>query len=302
MRQRGFFVVLALTAALTTGCAQFEQVMSTVGPSGAPSVASLLGNWTSSSSVGAGINSCTNFQWALTGQQGSAVTGQFSAICGSINVQGTVSGEVNGKEVPFTIAGSAAVAGAGTCSVSVSGTARIEGDAIRVPYSGNTCFGPASGEEVLRRAQPTAAPPSASAPPPAPSPIPAPAPQPMPASVFHVGPGGLTFQRAENVVNATADEFQHLLSPRQTEADGVAAAHDLLRRMIWHLQLAGYQAGRQRNPSGALSNDKLTIHINGSWHAFDVFRSVGTPGEWTDVIFLEVFPAGHLADGGIADN
>ena len=29
--------------------------------------------------------------------------------------------------------------------------------------------------------------------------------------------------------------------------------------MIWHLRLAGFQAGRQKNPSGAISDDKLTI-------------------------------------------
>ena len=78
-------------------------------------------------------------------------------------------------------------------------------------------------------------------------------------------------------------------------------AEELLRRMIWHLQLAGYDAGRQRNPSGAISNDKLTVFINGSWHAYDCFRNLGTPGIPIDVIFLEVFPAGHVNDGGIPD-
>jgi len=55
----------------------------------------------------------------------------------------------------------------------------------------------------------------------------------------------------------------------------VAAAAELLRRAIWHLHLAGYQSGRQRNPSGAISNDKLTIAIDGAWRAYDIFMDMG---------------------------
>jgi hypothetical protein len=40
-----------------------------------------------------------------------------------------------------------------TCAFSLSGTGYIEGDgdAIRIPYSGQTCLGPLQGEETLRR-------------------------------------------------------------------------------------------------------------------------------------------------------
>ena len=79
-------------------------------------------------------------------------------------------------------------------------------------------------------------------------------------------------------MNATANEFPNLTAPRNTTDEGVAAAQELLRRMIWHLQLAGFQAGRQRNPSGAVSSDKLTILINGSWHAYDIFTDWDVPG------------------------
>lgn len=103
------------------------------------------------------------------------------------------------------------------------------------------------------------------------------------------------------MIIATRDEFPWLVAARSTESEGVAAAAELLRRMIWHLQLAGFQAGRQQNPSGAISSDKLTIFADGGWHAYDVFRAVGTPGEPTEVIFWEVFPASTVADGGIPD-
>ena len=58
--------------------------------------------------------------------------------------------------------------------------------------------------------------------------------------------------------------------------------------MIWHLKLAGFEAGRQKNPSGAISGDKLTVFLEGKWVAYDCFSSVGTPGKATPVIFLNV--------------
>src|SRR5260221_6691169 len=93
---------LAALAAVTAGCAQLEQALSSPTGTGGTG-ASILGTWTSSSSIGAGLNSCTNFQWKVTGQQGSTVSGEFSAICGSINVSGTVSGQVNSSDVPYQV-------------------------------------------------------------------------------------------------------------------------------------------------------------------------------------------------------
>lgn len=100
---------------------------------------------------------------------------------------------------------------------------------------------------------------------------------------------------------ATSEEFAYLKAARATEAQAVAAAAELLRRTIWHLHLAGYQSGRQRNPSGALSNDKLTIAIDGAWRAYDIFMDYGSPGVEMRVIFLEVFPANAVTDSGIPD-
>jgi hypothetical protein len=289
-------------AALAGGCAGFEQALLPIAPSGAASPASLLGHWTSSSSIGAGLNSCTNLQWRITGQQGNAVSGDFSTVCGPVTASGTVSGQLNGNDVPYRLTGSATLAGGAPCPVSVSGTARLEGDSIRVPYSGSTCLGPAQGEEVLRRRVPDAPrPPSPPAPSPNPTPEPVAPPPAQPPSAFHVEAGPTTCSRAERVVNATADEFPGLTAPRASESDAVNASAELLRRMIWHLQLAGYQAGRQRNPSGAISNDKVTIHCNGVWHAYDLFRDLGGAGRPADVIFLEVFPPDPVADAGVPD-
>ena len=107
--------------------------------------------------------------------------------------------------------------------------------------------------------------------------------------------------RAEQVINATADEFPALRAARSTEGEAQAAATELLRRMIWHLRHAGYEAGRQKNPSGAISGDKLTVFADGAWHAVDVFYDYGTPGVAVKVIFWEVFPANPVGDEGIPD-
>jgi hypothetical protein len=196
--------------------------------------------------------------------------------------------------VPLQVDGTATIEGALSCPFSLTGTGHIiDSDAIRIEYTGTTCLGPVEGEETLRRpASPNPEPPS----------VPDTEP---PASSSdnpnHVGPGSLSFERAEEVVHATAAEFPNLTAPPGSESEGIQRAEELLLRTIWHLQLAGFDAARQRNPSGAISNDKLTIFIDGGWHAFDIFYDLGRPGVPMGIIFLEVFPAGPLAYPGIAD-
>lgn len=290
------FAAPALFAALSTACANFEQSITTTAPteaSGSHALpTSLLGTWATSGQSVTG-SSCTNVQWRITAQSTNALSGEFSADCvGGISIAGVVTGQVNGTELPYQITGTGSAPGIAACAFSIEGTARLEGDAIHIPYSGTTCLGPIRGEEVLRR--PTQPEP----PPPAPQPEPPPPPAPNP---YHVGPGPLSEERAKQVVFATGKEFAYLTAPRSSEDESRAASLELLRRMIWHLQLAGFQAGRQRNPSGAISGDKLTVLADGRWQAYDVFYSVGTPGKATQVIFLHVGAGNPVPDGGIPD-
>jgi hypothetical protein len=74
----------------------------------------------------------------------------------------------------------------------------------------------------------------------------------------------------------------------------------LLLRTIWHLQLAGFQASRQKNPSGAISNDKLTIFIDGAWKVYDIY-SLGFAGRPTTVQMLEITGANPVPEAGIPD-
>lgn len=305
MRQRSLALAAFLAAPLFAGCTQLEQSLSSpLDPTTVPSVQipSLTGIWTSST-VSAVGSSCTNFQWRITGQGASSLAGEFSAECvGGIAASGTITGSLNGSEVPYLVSGTATVAGGVPCPVTLTGVARLEGDAIRIPYEGTTCLGPARGEEVLRRpalAAPVPAPPA-----PTPTPVP-PAPEPSapttPSNMHHVGAGPLSADRAYQVVMATSREHPHLIAAKPSEAESLAGSHEMLRRMIWHLQLAGYQAGRQRNPSGALSNDKLTVYADGSWRGFDVFFDLGHAGSPTQVIWWDVGYADHVPDPGIPD-
>lgn len=116
----------------------------------------------------------------------------------------------------------------------------------------------------------------------------------------HVGPGPLSEARASQVVQATAREFPGLVAVFGSEGEAVGAADVLLRRTIWHLQLAGFNAARQKNPSGAISSDKVSIFIDGAWHCYDIY-SLGVAGRATTVHFLEVPLPNPVADGGIPD-
>jgi len=306
---RLFVTGILLAAAATSACTGFEQSSSLLAPSTAsesstatatPSTPSMLGTW-ASPLTGISASSCTGFSWQVTSQTSNSLAGTFSATCANgITASGTASGQINGSDVPYTVTGNATVPGFPSCPFSIAGTAQIvDSNTLRIPYAGTTCLGPVSGEETLRRpTQPSPSP----APTPNPEPTPAPAPAPAPTeSSFHVGPGPVSMMRAEQVVNATADEFPGLTVSRGSEGEAQAAATELLRRVIWHLRHAGFEAGRQKNPSGAISGDKLTVFADGSWRAVDIFYDYGTPGVPVKVIFWEVFPANPVADEGIPD-
>jgi hypothetical protein len=141
---------LTLAAMSAVGCSGSERPANTLGPSSSGS-SQLLGNWTSSSLV-VSPTACTDFRWNVTQLTGTSATGTFSATCpGDVRVSGTASGTLNGTTVTWTAQGTAAVPSVPSCAIALSGTAELGMDSIRVPYSGQTCLGPVSGVEVLRR-------------------------------------------------------------------------------------------------------------------------------------------------------
>lgn len=117
----------------------------------------------------------------------------------------------------------------------------------------------------------------------------------------HVDAGSaLTLATFGKIVGGTATEFPALTVATVDQPTREANALQLLERIIWHLNQAGFVAGRQQNPSGVISQDKLTVQVSGTWWAYDVFRgsSFTLPLE---VQVIPVAPAHYVADGGTAD-
>ena len=146
----GCALVLCIVA---SGCS-YESKTTSTGPSSASSaVAALVGTWQSaSSSVVPSASSCTDFKWTPTQQTPTSATGSFSATCaGNLKVSGTASGTLNGTTVNWTANAIASAPEIPSCNVSLTGTAELGVNSIRVPYSGTTCLGPVSGVEVLSK-------------------------------------------------------------------------------------------------------------------------------------------------------
>ena len=152
MTNRLCAAVSALALALaTSACFGFERRSGSPTAPSAAGGSQLLGVWTSDSIIPS-AESCTDFKWEVTEQSANTAAGNFSATCASgLKLQGRASGVLSGSDVMWTATGTASAADLPSCAISLSGTAKIEVDQIRVPYSGMTCLGPVSGVEILKR-------------------------------------------------------------------------------------------------------------------------------------------------------
>jgi hypothetical protein len=140
-------VWVAATAA--SGCFGYER-RSPLSPT-ATGTAALLGSWSSASALPS-PTSCTNFRWNVTEQTGSTASGTFSATCaGNLQVAGTANATLSGSNVTWNATAAGSVPNLPSCPITLTGTAEIGVDSVRVPYSGDTCLGKVSGVEVLRR-------------------------------------------------------------------------------------------------------------------------------------------------------
>ncbi len=105
--------------------------------------------------------------------------------------------------------------------------------------------------------------------------------------------------RAGLIIGGTANEYPALSAATADQATRDANMEQLLRRMMFHLILDGYTAGRQRNPSGIISIDKLCVVEAGALRCFDVFTGVYTAP--LVVHAIQVSPANLVPDAGIPD-
>ena len=110
-----------------------------------------MGNWVSASSVIPSASTCSDFKWNATEQTATTAKGSFSATCaGALTVAGTAQGTLSGSVITWSAEGDATTAGI-ACRITLTGTAELGANSVRVPYSGDTCLGKVSGVEILNK-------------------------------------------------------------------------------------------------------------------------------------------------------
>lgn len=147
MKKTASLAAAACLSVVTAGCIEFTQ--KTTGPT--TDLRSLAGAWSSGNIIPSAA-SCTDFQWNVSEYTGTTAKGSFSATCaGDLKLEGTAQGQLVGSVITWSAAGIATAPGLPSCAISLNGTATLNGDTIEVPYSGNTCLGPVSGTEILKK-------------------------------------------------------------------------------------------------------------------------------------------------------
>ena len=156
MKRYVSLAAFAAFAAVSAGCFEFSRHASSItGPTGSDlAVTALAGTYRSITSVTSipSADSCTNFSWSVTEKTSNSAKGNFSASCqdNTVQVSGTAEGTQTGNDIVFLV-NATAVSGGVSCAISLSGTAVVETNQIRVPYTGTSCFGNVSGTEILKR-------------------------------------------------------------------------------------------------------------------------------------------------------
>jgi len=141
----------AALAACLSACVGFEHTETPASPTD-PVLRSYVGEWASSALTSFPTpESCGNLRWTVASQTATSMSGQFQATCaGNLSLAGTASGTLADGYIKWEAAGTAS--GPLTCPFFLTGTATPDSTTtILVSYTGQTCVGPISGSEVLRR-------------------------------------------------------------------------------------------------------------------------------------------------------
>lgn len=151
MKNRILVAVLSLAAMAATGCIGIERQSSLTGPSAAGSNA-FAGNWTSGNLIPS-PGACSDFKWNVSEQTATTARGAFSATCaGELKLTGTAQGSLSSaSSLTWSASGNATAPGLTSCAITLTGTAELQVDSIRIPYSGDTCLGKVSGIESLKK-------------------------------------------------------------------------------------------------------------------------------------------------------
>ena len=258
-------VALILAAGLGTACG-FERRSSTIAPSptgtpagGSGATTSFVGTWSSQASpsdLPPEVRSCTSFQWTVSSQTATTISGGFTATCAAgVTITGSGTGELLGTTLAISMTGSASL---GTvCSFTLTGNGYYENDQITIAFAGNSCYGPFSGVETLRRG---------SLPGPPPSPTPAPPPPPPPAPAIPCA-----FDNGPQIVDCVAETFPERLVAGISLQERQANMMFLRDRIIEGGLCGGLDLGWNLKRGGPeISIDFLVWRRNGQQTGIDI--------------------------------
>jgi hypothetical protein len=149
MKKIAFLAAVSVAALSATACFDFDS-KSSLGPT-ATGISALAGTWSSSNLIPS-ASTCTDFKWEAREQTATSAGGSFSATCaGELKLTGNAQGVLSSTTITWTAEGNATAPGLTSCRITLTGTAELTSDSIRVPYEGNTCLGQVKGVENLRR-------------------------------------------------------------------------------------------------------------------------------------------------------
>lgn len=118
----------------------------------------------------------------------------------------------------------------------------------------------------------------------------------------HVGAGSpLTAYTAGQIVCGVAQEFPALFQVVADQPTRDANTLEIRERIIWHLQLAGFTAGQQKNPSGVISPVRVCVRTDdGVMHLYKYM----TDADFTQPLVIRMTPdspPNFVPDGGTHD-
>ena len=161
--------LVALIASTACGFTHTSSALAPTAPAttAAPVSTPLVGQWSSQTATLPTASSCGNFQWTVTSQTSTSLSGTFSADCGGgVTISGTAAGDLtSATTVNINASGAATLPGIPSCAFFLSGVGTVQSNAtaLEVPYTGTTCLGPIHGTETLHKKSPP--PPEPPAPP-----------------------------------------------------------------------------------------------------------------------------------------
>lgn len=142
--------------ALSAGCGLLDKISgdseSPTSPSPSTSLDAFAGTW-SSPAASAPPTGCGALKYTVTPLSASTANVTFAATCaGSIQVNGTGTGAVDGESLEWSAQGLVSQGGVNCPFSFPNGTAVAEGaDAIKVTYAGAVCGIPVSGTEIVKK-------------------------------------------------------------------------------------------------------------------------------------------------------